>query len=111
MTMRKKLMVVAVAAACSGNAIAADDAGARIEELHETTLNLIQLLVDQKVLTQEAADAMLKKARTQAAAKVQQAYLPPVLRNGLKRRRRGSGGARAGGGGAACHIKLQTNYA
>lgn len=67
MTIRKKLLVMAVAAACSGSAIAADDANARIEELHETTLNLIQLLVEQKVLTQEAADGMLKKARAQAA--------------------------------------------
>ncbi|ODU50838.1 MAG: outer membrane receptor for ferric coprogen and ferric-rhodotorulic acid [Thiobacillus sp. SCN 63-374] len=72
MTIRKKLLVVAVAAACSGHALA-DDASARIEELHETTLNLIQLLVEQKVLTQEAADAMLKKARAQAAEKTAQA--------------------------------------
>lgn len=72
MTIRKKLLVVAVAAACSGNALA-DEAGARIEELHETTLNLVQLLVEQKVLTQEAADTMLKKARVQAAEKTAQA--------------------------------------
>ena len=73
MTIRKKLLVMAVAAACTGHAVAADDASARIEELHETTLNLIQLLVEQKVLTQEAADGMLKKARAQAAEKVEQA--------------------------------------
>ena len=72
MTIRNKLLVVAVAAACSGNALA-DEAGARIEELHETTLNLVQLLVEQKVLTQEAADTMLKKARVQAAEKTAQA--------------------------------------
>jgi hypothetical protein len=73
MTIRKKLLVMAIAAACSGHAVAADDASARIEELHETTLNLIQLLVEQKVLTQEAADGMLKKARAQAAEKTAQA--------------------------------------
>lgn len=77
MTIRKKLLVMAAAAACTGvmagHATAADDASARIEELHETTLNLIQLLVEQKVLTQDAADAMLKKARTQAAEKTAQA--------------------------------------
>ena len=73
MMIRKKLLVMAVAAACSTHAMAADDASARIEELHETTLNLIQLLVEQKVLTQEAADGMLKKARAQAAEKVEQA--------------------------------------
>ena len=67
-----KPLVLALTLACAGNALA-DDAGARIEELHETTLNLIQLLVDQKVLTQEAADAMLSKARAQAAEKTAQA--------------------------------------
>ena len=72
MTIRKKLLVMAVAVACSGHAVAADDASARIEELHETTLNLIQLLVEQKVLTQEAADTMLKKARVQAAERTAQ---------------------------------------
>ena len=71
MMIRKKLLVLAVAAACSGNALA-NDSGARIEELHETTLNLIQLLVEQKVLTQEAADTMLKKARAQAVEKIAQ---------------------------------------
>jgi hypothetical protein len=73
MTIRKKLLVVAVAVACSGHAMAADDASARIEELYETTLNLVQLLVEQKVLTADAADGMLKKARAQAAEKVEQA--------------------------------------
>lgn len=67
-----KPLVLALTLACAGNALA-NDAGARIEELHETTLNLIQLLVDQKVLTQEAADAMLNKARAQAAEKTAQA--------------------------------------
>lgn len=73
MTIRKKILVVAVAATCSGHAMAADDASARIEELYETTLNLVQLLVEQKVLTADAADGMLKKARAQAAEKVEQA--------------------------------------
>lgn len=77
MMTRKKLLVMAVAAACAGSALA-DDSGARIEELHETTLNLIQLLVEQKVLTQEAADGMLKKARVQAAEKTAQAKAAEV---------------------------------
>jgi hypothetical protein len=71
--MRKKWLVLAVAAACSSPALAADDGRARIDELHETTLNLIELLVEQKVLTREAADAMLIKARAQAAEKTAQA--------------------------------------
>ena len=74
MTIRKKLMVVAVAAVCAGNAMAAPaDERAKIELLHETTLNLIKLLVEQGVLKQEAADAMLKKAEQRAAEKTAQA--------------------------------------
>lgn len=74
MTIRKKLLALAVAAACSSSAVAApDDERARVELLHETTLNLIQLLVEQGVLKQEAADAMLQKAQQQAAAKTAQA--------------------------------------
>jgi len=74
MTIRKKLLAIAVAAACSGSAVAApDDKRANIELLHETTLNLIQLLVEQGVLKQEAADALLKKAELRAAEKTAQA--------------------------------------
>lgn len=71
MTIRKKLLALAVSAACSGTALA-DDARTRVEMLHETTLNLINLLVEQGVLKQEAADAMLAKARAQAVEKVAQ---------------------------------------
>lgn len=71
MTIRKKLLALAVSAACSGSVLA-DDARTRVEMLHETTLKLIQLLVEQGVLKQEAADAMLKKAQQQAAEKVAQ---------------------------------------
>lgn len=72
MKLHKKLLALAVSAACTGPAWAADDDRARVEMLHETTLNLIQLLVEQGVLKQEAADAMLAKARQQAADKVAQ---------------------------------------
>jgi len=75
MTIRKKLLAVAVAAVCSGSVVAAaaDDKRADVEMLHETTLNLIQLLVEQGVLKQEAADALLKKAEQRAAEKTAQA--------------------------------------
>lgn len=74
MTIRKRWVALAVAAACSGSAWAApDDERAKVELLHETTLSLIQLLVEQGVLKQEAADAMLKKAQQQAAEKTEQA--------------------------------------
>ncbi|MFZ5574187.1 MAG: putative porin [Pseudomonadota bacterium] len=72
MKLRKTLLALAVSAACTGPAWAADDDRARVEMLHETTLNLIQLLVEQGVLKQDAADAMLAKAKQQAAEKVAQ---------------------------------------
>ncbi|MEQ1663109.1 MAG: putative porin [Thiobacillus sp.] len=72
MTIRKKWLALAVAAVCAGNVGAADDDRTRVETLHETTLNLIQLLVDQGVLKQEAADAMLAKAKQQASDKLAQ---------------------------------------
>ncbi|MGB9128473.1 MAG: putative porin [Thiobacillus sp.] len=100
MTIRKKLLAIAVAAVCSGSAAAAtDDERARVEVLHETTLNLIQLLVEQGVLKQEAADEMLKKAELRAAEKSAQAqaaeaktgkgvvrvtYIPEVVRNEIR---------------------------
>lgn len=100
MTIRKKLLAIAVAAVCSGSAAAAtDDERARVEVLHETTLNLIQLLVEQGVLKQEAADEMLKKAELRAAEKTAQAqaaeaksgkgvvrvtYIPEVVRNEIR---------------------------
>jgi hypothetical protein len=71
MKLRKKLLVLAVAAAFATAARAEDDR-ARVEMLHETTLNLIQLLVEQGVLKQEAADTMLKKAQQQAEVKIAQ---------------------------------------
>lgn len=74
MTIKRKWLALTVAAACSGSAWAApDDERAKVEMLHETTLSLIQLLVEQGVLKQEAADAMLKKAQQQAAEKTAQA--------------------------------------
>ncbi|MHB1188777.1 putative porin [Thiobacillus sp.] len=82
MTIRRKLVALAVAAACSGSASAApEDERAKVELLHETTLNLIQLLVDQGVLKQEAADAMLKKAQQQAAEKTAQTQAAEVEAN------------------------------
>jgi len=105
MTIRKKLLAIAVAAVCSGSAAAAtDDERARVEVLHETTLNLIQLLVEQGVLKQEAADEMLKKAELRAAEKSAQAqaaeaksgkgvvrvtYIPEVVRNEIREQIRG----------------------
>ncbi|NWG38857.1 MAG: putative porin, partial [Hydrogenophilaceae bacterium] len=99
MTLKKKLLVVALSAIQYGTAFAASDDRARIEELHETTLSLIRLLVEQGVLKQEAADAMLAKAQQQAADKVAQqkaaeteavkgvvrvTYIPEHVRNEIR---------------------------
>ena len=74
MAIHKKWVAIAVAAAWMGNAVAAPDAErAKVELLHETTLNLIQLLVEQGVLKQQDADALLKKAEQRAAEKTVQA--------------------------------------
>lgn len=86
MTIRRKWIALAVAAACSGSAWAdPDDTHARIELLHETTLNLIRLLVEQGVLKQEAADAMLAKARAQAAEKTAQQQAAEAAEKGVVR--------------------------
>jgi len=69
MNVRLILVTVAVAMACAGGAHANNDERATVEILHETTLNLIRLLVEQGVIKQEAADEMIQKARQTAAKK------------------------------------------
>jgi len=69
MNVRLILVTVAVAMACAGGAHANNDERAKVEILHETTLNLIRLLVEQGVIKQEAADEMLRKAQQTAAKK------------------------------------------
>ena len=70
MNIRLKLMAVAVAMACSCGAQAASDEREKVEVLHETTLNLIGLLVEQGVIKQSMADEMLRKAGEKAAKNV-----------------------------------------
>lgn len=85
MTIRKTVLALAVGALCSATAQAGDDR-ARVEMLHETTLNLIQLLVEQGVLERTAADAMLARAKQQAADKLaQQPAEPPPAEPGVVR--------------------------
>lgn len=69
MNVRLILVTVAVAMACAGGAHANNDERAKVEILHETTLNLIRLLVEQGVIKQEAADEMMRKAQQTAAKK------------------------------------------
>ena len=69
MNVRLILIAAAVAMVCAGGAHANNDERAKVEILHETTLNLIRLLVEQGVIKQEAADEMVRKAQQTAAKK------------------------------------------
>ena len=69
MNVRLILITAAVAMVCAGGVQANDDERAKVEILHETTLNLIRLLVEQGVIKQEAADEMMRKAQQTAAKK------------------------------------------
>lgn len=75
MSRRLNKLAVAVALACATSAHAQEvgrEAMERekVEVLHETTLNLVQLLVEQGVIKQEAADAMLAEAEKRAQRKL-----------------------------------------
>ena len=72
MKMKKhlNLSVIALALVCISGAQAADPDRDKVELMHETTLSLIRLLVQQGVIKQEAADEMLKKAEQTAAGKL-----------------------------------------
>jgi len=70
MKLRKTLLMLAVSAACASPAWATEDDRVRVEVLHETTLNLVRLLVEQGVIKQDAADAMLVEAEKRAQRKI-----------------------------------------
>jgi len=63
-------MVAALSLACN---VSHADERADLETLKQTTINLIQILVQQGVLTQEKADALVQQAQTQALATVKAA--------------------------------------
>jgi hypothetical protein len=67
--MKTKLISIAVAAACAISAGAAQATTERdsLEVLRQTTLNLIEGLVEQGVFSREKADAMIKAAENKAA--------------------------------------------
>ncbi|SFW39780.1 putative porin [Nitrosovibrio sp. Nv17] len=62
------VLVLAAATAFMQGAHAQDGEREKVEVLYQTTINLIQLLVEQGVIKQEAADAMIRKAEQQALA-------------------------------------------
>ena len=69
MNIRLILTLVAMTAAIfAGGTHAKTDEREKVEILYETTLNLIQLLVEQGVIKQEVADEMIKKAEQKAKA-------------------------------------------
>lgn len=75
MNQRLNKLALAVALACAVPAQAQEvDREAmereKVEVLHETTLNLVKLLVEQGVIKQEAADAMLAEAEKRAQRKL-----------------------------------------
>lgn len=65
MQTRLKTMSFAVAMALGGNAVHADER-AEMETLRQTTLNLIQILVQQGVLSQDKVDLLISQAETKA---------------------------------------------
>ena len=65
--------LVAMTLAIIGRRHAKTDEHEKVEILYETTLNLIQLLVEQGVIKQEVADEMIGKAEQKAKASRQQA--------------------------------------
>ena len=65
-----KVTALAMALTCVPGVQAADADREKVELMHETTLSLIRLLVQQGVIKQEAADEMLKKAEQTATSKL-----------------------------------------
>ena len=71
-TMKTKLISLAVAAACGLSAGTAHAVSEResLEIMRQTTLNLIEGLVEQGVFSREKADAMIQAAEKKAATKI-----------------------------------------
>lgn len=83
---RLKLLPLAVALACASLAPAARaDERESLEALRQTTLSLIQTLVDSGVLTREKADALLQQAQQRAAAATASAAAPAQAASGAIR--------------------------
>jgi len=72
------LAAAAVSMAFVGSVQAKTDEGQKVEILYETTLNLIQLLVEQGVIKQEVADEMIRKAEQKAKDTQQKAQAKAV---------------------------------
>lgn len=89
--MKKKLLPLLIAALCSGTALA--DERESLEGLKQTTLNLIDALVETGVLTREKADQLVAEAQARAARTVARAkkdgtvrvqYVPESVKNEIR---------------------------
>ena len=91
--MKRKLLCLAMSWMLTASALA--DERASLEALRQTTVNLIDALVEQGVFTREKADAMIKAAETRAAATAQKTakaeagrvrvqYVPEIVKTEIR---------------------------
>lgn len=89
----RPIALLVTAALASGPAAAANDERASVEMLKQTTMNLIEALVETGVLPREKADALVKRAEQDAArqvaaakasAPVRVAYVPDVVKDQIR---------------------------
>ena len=100
MKLRKKYLSLWIAAMVATGSAHADDERTSLEVMRQTTLNLIDVLVETGALTREKADELVKKAEQDAAKKVAQKkpdtavrvqYVPEVVKNEIQAGGTGTG--------------------
>lgn len=93
MKFKLKTVFALVAGTLLAGPVLAETERESLEMLRQTTMNLIDALVDQGVLTRENADALIRKAEKQAARKaavvdkpgtVRVPYVPEVVKNEIR---------------------------
>ena len=93
MQFQKKYLGLLVAIILATGSAQANDERASLEVMRQTTLNLIDVLVETGALTREKADELVKKAEQDAAKKVAQKkpdtsvrvqYVPEVVKNEIR---------------------------
>lgn len=93
MKFQKKYLGLLISAIVATGPAQADDERASLEVLRQTTLNLINVLVDSGALTRDKADELVRKAEQDAAKKVAQRkpdtavrvqYVPEVVKNEIR---------------------------
>lgn len=93
MKFQQKYLGLLIAAIVATGSAHANDERASLEVMRQTTLNLIDVLVETGALTREKADELVKKAEQDAAKKVAQKkpdtsvrvqYVPEVVKNEIR---------------------------